>query len=295
MPGNRNYTKPELEGMTFPEILAIVREMKLKGHSGLRKSAMIDFLLEGQARARANVDRDEKIAAVKRARAAVKKAKGIPEPEKTVRERYDEFVKDKTAAQRKALLERVLYYTGKGRGGALGHALTIDEARRVVMGEIPKPRGKRTKAAAVLEEVKGAEDAKRAKQAVVGELKSVKRTLDELDMYGPDPFFPDQDEINEKAEQRAKAAMDIYSGEFAQSEYGGVPVASQIEAAMSREPQSFTRSRGPVNITLRMPNGAVVSAGQLQDMRNAVMRADLASGRVVPRPPPGPPPAFLRR
>lgn len=68
-----------------------------------------------------------------------------PEPvaEKTVLERYNEFVSGKTAKERKALTEKVLYYTGKGSGAKAGHAFSMDEARRIVMGELPLPGKKR--------------------------------------------------------------------------------------------------------------------------------------------------------
>lgn len=305
MPGHKPYTREELQGMKFDDILAIVRERKYRGHSGLRKPAMIDFLLEKQGAAKPAADQQVKIEALKRARAAGKRLKAARAPsrskspvreeraEKSVRERYDDFVRGKSAGERKALTERVLYYTGKRSA----HNLGMDEARRVVMGEIPapklprKPREAKPRAAAALEEVKQSEGARKAKREAMQELSAAKRTLDDLDdldMYGPDPFFPDTDEQNERDEMRARARMEDIYGDFTNYDGGLVEPSSQIDSLMSREPQSFTREHKPMNLMIRLPNGGVVSAAELG--RREQKRQDLMTGKVVPRPPPGPPP-----
>lgn len=298
---DKQYSRDELQGMNFGDILAIVRQRKYRGHSGLRKPGMIDFLLEKQgAAAKPSGGVQEKIEALKRARAAGKRLRGARAPsrskspvreeraEKTVRERYDDFVRGKTAAERKAATERVLYFTGKGKGA--GHNLSIDEARRVVMGEIPapkKPRAAKPRAEAMLEDVKRSETARAAKGAAMRELGAAKRTLDDLDMYGPDPFFLDTDEQIDRDELLARASIDYY-GDFTDFNGRIVEPISAIDALMSREPQSYSRERKPMNLMIRLPGGNTVSAAELG--RREQKMQDLRSGKIVPRPPPGPPP-----
>jgi len=62
---------------------------------------------------------------------------------KSVLELWNDYLSDLEPRAKKAATEKALYYTGKGAGGKAGHAMSLDDARKVVMGILDAPARKR--------------------------------------------------------------------------------------------------------------------------------------------------------
>ena len=175
--------------------------------------------------------------------------------DKEIRARYDAFVAAMTPKEKKSMAERVFYYTGRGKSQ---HKYDINDARRIVMGEMKagvkrgRPRKSRGVAVTPLgfdaqRHLMDYRAAKAAKEAMVGELKDVDRSLREVEMYGTSPFFPTQDEYIDARAAKAHRDIMIYGGAFALPS----PPSSQVDYDMSKhmhhlhsdEPMHFNREK----------------------------------------------------